>query len=116
MASLRRVTVNVPGELAEQEKDFFEKGFGMNVFYENVFESEDVSNLIGLKGKIKNKITVLQQGEETVGMVGLNEFVEPAVSIKVFEKQEGLPYPLIFVFMVQNIEEFHKLPPLKLTT
>lgn len=108
ISPLRRATINVPTGKMDEARAFYETVLGMNVFFQNLFESKEgigggEAELLGLQGDVRNRIVVLQQGDSTVGMVGLHEFLHPDMEIQPLVKSAGLPYPLIFVFAVEGI-------------
>lgn len=112
IAPMRRVTVNVPSGRMEEVMAFYRDVFGMHVFFETVFQTKNGQGgeamLLGLNFDITNRIVSLQQGNTAAGMVGLHEFIEPPIDVKPFEKREGQPYPVVFIFSVENIEALHE--------
>lgn len=111
VSPLRRVTVSVPEGYFARTRAFYEQVLGMKVFYEQTFEAREgeagEAALLDLKGTVTNHLAVMQQGDSTIGMIGLNEFLEPKLNVRPFEKPAGKPFPLIFVFAVENIDEIN---------
>lgn len=105
ISPIRRVTIPVAkGKMGESIR-FYQKALGMKVYYDNVVVTDLDKSLLGIPGIVKTRLVSLQQGENRFGMVGLLEYFEPEMEVKPFVKRPGYPYEVIFVFVVDDMED-----------
>lgn len=104
ISPLRRVTLPVTAETMEQSLGYYQQVLGMRTFYDQVQDSEALGALVGLGGQGRARMVVLQQGDSTVGMVGLIQYIKPSLAIPRFDKPAGSPFPLHMIFSAQNVE------------
>ena len=100
ISNLRRVTVPVPsGRMADTIR-FYERGFGLHTYYDQVVATD----MLGIPGGAKTRIVSLQSGDERFGMVGLLEYLEPQLAVEPLTKKPGYPYEVILVFVVDEMD------------
>ena len=60
---------------------------------------------LGEPGKVVIRLAVTQHGDSPFGNVALMTYLEPKMEVKPFTKHPGSPYPIIFVFRVDELDE-----------
>lgn len=105
ISSIRRVTVPVVKGTMDKTVAFYEKVFGLKVYYDDVVVSEPDKSLLDLPGVVRTRLVSLQSNDERFGMVGLIEYLEPDVQWQGFSKKKGYPYEVIFVFLVDDMND-----------
>jgi len=82
---------------------FYRDVVGMTVFYDQTFNPEpSIESLLGPEGNAPHRLVSLQQGDSTVGMLGLLDYMQPQLGTHPFIKKPGMPYPIIIVIFVDD--------------
>jgi len=90
----------------EESIKFYTDVFGAKIFYDQTMSNEPgVISLLGPEGSSTHRLVSLQQGDSTVGMIGLLEFQDPKIEVKPFAKKPGMPYPMVYVIRVDDVEQ-----------
>jgi predicted enzyme related to lactoylglutathione lyase len=77
----------------------------MKVFYDQIFTPEpDVQSLLGPEGNAPHRLVSLQQGDSTIGMLGLLDYMQPQLGIRPFVQKPGKPYPVIIVIFADDVK------------
>lgn len=99
----RRTVMPVPRDKFQESVRFYQHVLGMRVFYDQVLEASE-GQLLGVPAPAKAHLVSLQQGDSTLGMVGFVEYLEPEVEVPTLSRPPGVPFPLGFVFHVDDLE------------
>ena len=101
ISPLRRVTV--PTSRMDDTIRFYTDILGMRVFYDQVMTPEEGEpSLLGPEGNRPHRLVSLQQDDYDIGMLGLIDYMAPELGVKPWPKKPDAPYPLVFVFAVDD--------------
>ena len=102
---MQRLTISTAK--MEESIQFYQEVLEMKILYDQSAVIEPGSEtLLGTDISGPYRLVSLQQGDSTVGMLGLIEFKNPEIKVRPFEKKEGMPYPIVFVLRVDDVEQF----------
>lgn len=106
ISCVRRTSVVT--ESMEQSKKFYCEGIGLNVFYEDVIESEISGKLMGIESP-KVHLVSLNSNDETTGMVGLMKFLRPeGYSTREEVKEKVAKTDIVLVFRTDDVDGVYK--------
>jgi len=100
-----RATVAVARESIEPSIKFYQQVLGMSVMMDREITFAPGQFPLGDPGQVTVRLVVMQQGDSQMGNIGLMTYLEPEMEIRPFIKQPGSPYPVIFVFLVDDLDE-----------
>lgn len=105
---LRRVSIPVLEGKMEESIAFYRQVLGMNPYYDQVYQGHELSALLSLPEDAVARLVFLQFPGSMVGQVGLIDYMQPKLKVRSFEKSEGEPYPLYFIFSAENVPEIEQ--------
>jgi len=99
-----RATIAVAPEKMEPSIKYYQHVFGMSSMMDREITFEPGQSPLGDPGKVVVRLVVMQQGDSQLGNVGLLTYLEPKMDIPPLVKEPGSPYPVVFVFRVEDLD------------